>query len=437
MSEVIQIQVGQTGNRLGTVFCQRLCTEHGLDSAGKVSEWSPERSHGLHKYFQETSKATFQPRSLLIDMEPATLDQVRGGPEGRLYSADQYLFDQVGTGNLFARGYYGEGAELAERVLEALRKQLEPCECLQGVQFTHSVGGGTGSGLGSLLFTRIHEEYYDHIDCAYTVLPSSTVSDIVTEPYNAVLALHHMADNLNMCMLFDNEALCGLLSRHLGLGRPTYREINHYIATAMSGITSPIRFSGLLNSNYRKLGVNIVPYPRKNFLSVSTAPLTPSASLTVPQAVAFAFDPANSMSFLPAQDYVIVALAALFRGDVSSAEADAALASHLSTRNQYMCSWWFPDLISSSISRFPQFSLTLLLNSPIISVLLERLLGQFNKLMRRKAFLHRYLAEGMEEAEFREAEGNVQDLYLEYGEGKKNCFCGSCDAQGRNTLEED
>ena len=433
MSEVVQVQVGQTGNRLGSAFFKQICAEHGLDSAGKPSDPSPERSYGIHKYFQETSKATFQPRSLLVDLEPSTLDQIRGSAEGYLYSADQYLFDQAGTGNLFTGGYLGEGAELAERVLEALRKQTEACECLQAVQFTHSIGGGTGSGLTSLLLTRIHEEYYDSILCTYTVAPSSAVSDIVTEPYNAVLSLHHMTDLLNMCMLFDNEALCGLLSRHFSLASPTYKEINHYIATAITRITSPIRFAGPLNSNYRKLGVNIIPYPRRNLLSVSTTPTT----LTVPQAVAFTFDSANSMSFPPTQDYVIVDLAAIFRGDVSPVEADTALAAHMSARNQCMCQRWFRDLISSSISRFPQFSLTLLLNSAAVCELLERLVGQFNKLMRRKAYLHRYLAEGMEEAEFMEAGNNVQDAYLEYGQGKKNCFCGCCDEQGRNTLEED
>lgn len=405
---------------------------------GKLSEISSERTYGIHKYFQETTKATFCPRSLLIDLEPSTLDQVRGRADGQLYRPDQYVFDQVGSGNIYARGYYGEGAELVERAIEAVRKQTETCDCLQGFQFTHSIGGGTGSGLGSLLISRIREEYTYSISCSYTVVPSTAVSDIVTEPYNAVLAFHSMTEPQDMCILFDNEAIYGLT--HLEVDRPTYRDINQYIATAINGVTSPIRFSGSLNSNYRKLGVNVVPYPRYHFLSVSTTQLC-RTPLTVPQAVDWALHPAHSLSSLPAPDYVIVALAAIFRGEISFGEADKALVSSLAIRNQFMCKWWFSDLISTSISSFPSknspISLTLLMNSPIISLVFKRLLGQFDKLFGKKAFLHRYLTEGMEEAEFVEAASNVRDLYYEQGEGKTNCFCGNCDSQGRAIVEEE
>ena len=39
---------------------------------------------------------------------------------------------------------------------------------------------------------------------------------------------------------------------------------------------------------------------------------------------------------------------------------------------------------------------------------------QFSALFRRKAFLHQYTAEGMEEMEFSEAEANMEDIISEY-----------------------
>merc|ERR1719408_345305 len=33
------------------------------------------------------------------------------------------------------------------------------CDCLQGFQITHSLGGGTGAGMGTLLISKIREEY--------------------------------------------------------------------------------------------------------------------------------------------------------------------------------------------------------------------------------------------------------------------------------------
>lgn len=52
---------------------------------------------------------------------------------------------------------YTEGAELIDSIQECLQKQAESCDALQGFQITHSLGGGTGAGLGSLLLSKIRE----------------------------------------------------------------------------------------------------------------------------------------------------------------------------------------------------------------------------------------------------------------------------------------
>lgn len=54
---------------------------------------------------------------------------------------------------------YTEGAELIDSVLDVVRKEAESCDCLQGFQIAHSLGGGTGSGMGTLLISKIREEY--------------------------------------------------------------------------------------------------------------------------------------------------------------------------------------------------------------------------------------------------------------------------------------
>merc|ERR1712032_1027990 len=66
-----------------------------------------------------------------------------------------------GAGNNWAKGHYTEGAELIDSVLDVVRKEAEGCDCLQGFQVTHSLGGGTGSGIGTLLISKIREEYPD------------------------------------------------------------------------------------------------------------------------------------------------------------------------------------------------------------------------------------------------------------------------------------
>jgi tubulin beta len=52
---------------------------------------------------------------------------------------------------------YTEGAELIDSIQEVVRKQVEPCDALQGFQIIQSLGGGTGAGLGSLLLSKMRE----------------------------------------------------------------------------------------------------------------------------------------------------------------------------------------------------------------------------------------------------------------------------------------
>lgn len=83
---------------------------------------------------------------------------------------------QSGAGNNWAKGHYTEGAELVDTVLDVVRKEAESCDCLQGFQLAHSLGGGTGSGMGTLLISKIREEYPDRIMNTFSVMPSPKVN---------------------------------------------------------------------------------------------------------------------------------------------------------------------------------------------------------------------------------------------------------------------
>ncbi|KAK8506743.1 hypothetical protein V6N13_065871 [Hibiscus sabdariffa] len=53
---------------------------------------------------------------------------------------------------------------------------------------------------------KIGEEYLDRMMMTFSVFPSSKVSDTVLEPYNATLPLHQFVENVDECMVLDNEA---------------------------------------------------------------------------------------------------------------------------------------------------------------------------------------------------------------------------------------
>lgn len=94
---------------------------------------------------------------------------------GQLFRPDNYVCASSGAGNNWAKGFYTEGAEIVENVIEVIRKEAENSECLQGFQLTHSLGGGTGSGFGTLLISKIHEEFPDRIMSSFSILPSPKV----------------------------------------------------------------------------------------------------------------------------------------------------------------------------------------------------------------------------------------------------------------------
>ena len=157
---------------------QVICDEHGIDPTGTYHGDSDLQLERINVYYNEATGGRYVPRAVLMDLEPGTMDSVRAGPFGQLFRPDNFVFGQTGAGNNWAKGHYTEGAELIDSVLDVVRKEAEGCDCLQGFQLTHSLGGGTGSGLGTLLISKIREEYPDRIMNTFSVVPSPKVSDL-------------------------------------------------------------------------------------------------------------------------------------------------------------------------------------------------------------------------------------------------------------------
>merc|ERR1719162_1352450 len=107
--------------------------------------------------------------------------------------------------------------------------------------------------------------------------------------------MHQLVENVQSTYVLDNEAMYGICYDTLKLKTPTYGDLNHLISATMCGVTCSLRFPGQLNSDLRKLAVNIVPFPRLHFFMVGFAPLTSRGSqqyraLTVPELTQQMFD---------------------------------------------------------------------------------------------------------------------------------------------------
>jgi len=79
---------------------------------------------------------------------------------------------------------------------------------------------------------------------------------------------------------------------------------------------------------------------------------------------------------------------------------------------------WIPNNVKLSVCDVPPkglpMSATFLGNSTAIQTIFKRVGEQFTSMFRRKAWIHWYTSEGMDEMEFTEAEANMHDLVSEY-----------------------
>merc|ERR1711933_212657 len=107
----------------------------------------------------------------------------------------------------------------------------------------------------------------------------------------------------------------------------------------------------------------------------------------------------------------------VFRGKMSTKEVDEQILNVQHKNPSYFVEW-IPNNVKSSVCDVPPrglaMSSTFIGNSTAIQEMFKRVSEQFTVMFRRKAFLHWYTGEGMDELEFTEAESNMNDLVSEY-----------------------
>lgn len=199
-------------------------------------------------------------------------------------------------------------------------------------------------------------------------------------------------------------------------------DLNHLISATMSGVTCCLRFPGQLNSDLRKLAVNLIPFPRLHFFMVGFAPLTSRGSqqyraLTVPELTQQMWDAKNMMCAADPRHGRYLTASAMFRGKMSTKEVDEQMINVQNKNSSYFVEW-IPNNVKSSVCdiapRGLSMASTFIGNSTSIQEMFRRVSEQFTAMFRRKAFLHWYTGEGMDEMEFTEAESNMNDLVSEY-----------------------
>eukprot|EP01083_Nonionella_stella_P015308 42820_1 len=159
------------------------------------------------------------------------------------------------------------------------------------------------------------------------------------------------------------------------------------------------------------MGVNLVPFPRLHFFLMAHAPLFApdegeKINLTIQEITEQMWSNRNFLSKIKSQDGKYLTASCGYRGAIATQEVDDEIAKIQQRMNDDFVTW-IPNNIKTSIIVVPPvdtpISGTFVANTTAIKGVFQRISVQFQKLYRRKAFLHWYKNEGMDEMEFQEA----------------------------------
>ncbi|KAM0686348.1 alpha-tubulin [Conglomerata obtusa] len=426
MREIVSIHIGQAGIQIGNACWELYCKEHGILPDGTPISTKDDTSSS---FFSETSNGNYVPRTIMVDLEPGVIESIKQSSYSNLYHPSQLINGKEDAANNYARGHYTVGKEIIDQTMDQIRRLTDSCDGLQGFLIFHSFGGGTGSGFGALVMDRLSQEYGKKSKLEFSIYPAPRVSTAVVEPYNSILTTHTTLDHSDCSFLVDNEAIYDMCI-NLGIKSPDYSDLNRIIAQVVSSITASLRFPGSLNVDLTEFQTNLVPYPRIHFPLVSYSPMlsrekASHEQLSVNEITAACFEQANQMVKCNPRNGKYMACCLLFRGDVKPKDVNQATTLIKSKRSNQFVEWCPtgfkigindrpPTVLDGGAMAPVKRAVCLLSNTTAISEAWKRLNNKFDLMFGKRAFVHWFVGEGMEEGEFSEAREDLAALEADY-----------------------
>uniref|UniRef100_A0AC35TMG6 Tubulin alpha chain n=1 Tax=Rhabditophanes sp. KR3021 TaxID=114890 RepID=A0AC35TMG6_9BILA len=437
LNEIISIHVGQAGTKIGESCCKLFCVEHGIDKSGFIlNNHCTDRTGNIDTFFNVNSDSKYIPRSLFVDLDDGSINEIMNGSLRRLFDPRYLISNKEDASNNFARGYYTVGRKIISNVMDSVQSLAENCENLSGFLIYNSICGGTGSGFGSLLMQKLSKQYRKKTKMCFCVFPSNKLASAVVEPYNSILSTHATLPHSDCNFLVDNEAIYGICRNKLDLEKPSFFELNMVIAHAVSFITTSFRFDGSLNVNLNEFQTNLVPFPTVHFIATAISPLRSSSKSTYSnvggqQIFQECFDKGNQLLSCDIEKGKLMTACILFKGVVPMRDVNVGIESIRHSKIEYVD--WAPitfkvginhrtmDCLPNDIVGRSLLSAGMVINSTAMGKCWNKLNQKFDKLYSKKAFVHWYVGEGMEEGEFTESRENLANLERDYLEMSIDC----------------
>ena len=368
-------------------------------------------------------------------MEPRVINNILQSEYGKLYNQENIYQsnDGGGAGNNWAFGYC-QGEKVHEEILEMLDREADGSDNLEGFMLLHSIAGGTGSGMGSLLLEKINEHFPKKIVQTYSVFPNNEeVSDVVVQPYNSILSLKRLVQNADNVIVLDNAAMGKIAQSTLKVTNPTFAHTNQLVSSVMAASTATLRYPSYMNNDLVSMISSLVPTPRCHFLTPGYTPFVSSDSHKEVQTVRktsvadvmrrLLLPNTRLVSVNPSKRSCYISLMNIIQGEATPSDVHKGL---LRIREKRMAQFipWGPANLHVALSKSSPYVKTphrvsglMLANHTSISSLFKRTCDQFDRLRKRNAFTDIYRREKMFEdglEEFDDSRGVVQELINEY-----------------------
>ena len=431
--EIITIQVGQCGNQIGWRFWDLALREHA--SRGILFD------DAMSSFFLFDDKhQILKARALLIDTEQGVINQLLKSDVGELFDNTQLLNEVSGAGNNWAQGFYDYGTNYRDKILSQINKVLEQCDSPQCFLIAHSIGGGTGSGLGSFIVNLLGENYPDIFKFTLSVFPSKD-DDVITSPYNSVLSLNHLINYADCVLPVDNESLIEIVNNVKSQNKKTsknifgknndinekskkpYDEMNSIIAHLLSNLTCSMRFEGTLDVDINDITMNLVPFPRQHFILSSLSPLYHVLDQKLePRRTDQIFDDVFNSDFqlIKCNNFnqgIYFATALIARGNLTVSDLMYNIEKK---KNKIKTVSWNHEGFKIGLCSQPpvnmKYGLLCLSNNTAITECFKRMSDRFMLLYKHKAHLHhfsKYIPENAQNI-FDEAISNLDSLIIDY-----------------------